>query len=151
MASVLQPWVMDLGLCHQGILISACRDCDTAPKHVPSELAHCLLRGAILEPHAGRRLIDPVPYILVEPDEARWHSAMHDFVVSSDHYPHRYVALFRHAVEIIGYHGPHQPPVFGARWLHLYRTICELEHVEPESKEQLDARLEADQTAFRGT
>jgi hypothetical protein len=72
MPSILQSWVEKLGLRHQGVLVSAMRGCDLAPRHDPSKLAQRLLRGAVLEPHCGR-VVKPVSYIVVEPDEIKWH------------------------------------------------------------------------------
>lgn len=33
MPSIIQPWVENIGLRHQGVLVSAMRGCDTAPRH----------------------------------------------------------------------------------------------------------------------
>jgi hypothetical protein len=86
---------------------------------------------------------------VVEPDEQKWWETMTVFARNSDHYPHHYVMHFRHAAQIIGYYGPKEvAPVFGTRWDMLYRQLCKIEHLEPESKEALDRRLNADEAAF---
>lgn len=147
MPSILQPWVMELGLRHQGVLVSACRGCDTAPKGDPSKWAQRLFRGAILEPHCGR-FVKPVSYIIVEPDENKWWSIMRQFYTNADHYPHHYVMHFRHAAQIIGYYGPRETPTFAIRWVKLYGELCQIEHLEPEPKPILEARLNADEKKF---
>lgn len=147
MNSVLQPWVMQLGLRHQGVLLSACRGCDIAPRHDPSKLMQRLLRGAILEAHCGRA-VKPVSYIVVEPDSATWWATMNSFSASWDHYPNHYVMHTIHAAEIIGYYGPVVTPTFSDRWQLWYHRCANVLHLNPETKEQLDKRLNADEAAF---
>lgn len=148
MKSVLQDWVMELGLRHQGVLLAAVgRGCDTAIRHDPSKLAQRLLRGSLLNAHSGRE-VKPVSYIVVETDEAIWNATMLAFVNSWDHYPNHYVVHFVHACEIIGYYGPKDDPVWRYRWRSLYERICRVLHVNPETKLQLDERLNADEVAF---
>lgn len=147
MTSILQPWIERLGLRHQGVLVSAMRGCDLAPRHDPSKLAQRLLRGAVLEPHCGR-FVKPVSYIVIEPDIKIWRDTMDAFISSWDHYPNHYVMHFIQAVEIIGYHGPVMSPVFADRWFQLYIKTANILHLNPESKEQLDQRLNADEQAF---
>jgi hypothetical protein len=147
MPSILQPWVEELGLRHQGVLVSAMRGCDLAPRHDPSKLAQRLLRGAVLEPHCGR-MVKPVSYIVVEPDEKKWHDTMNAFVSSWDHYPNHYVMHFIQAAEIIGYSAPLFAPCFAERWKYLYEQCANILHLNAETKEQLDHRLNADEEAF---
>lgn len=147
MSSILQPWVQDLGLRHQGVLVSACRGCDVAPRHDPSKLMQRILRGAILEPHCGRE-VKPVSYIVVEDDPTLWDAAMHAFSSSWDHYPNHYVLHVLHAAEIIGYYGPGKAPTYSHRWNKWYLECCYIMHLNPESKDQLDSRLNADEEAF---
>ena len=53
MPSILLPWVTELGLRHQGVLLSAIRGCDTAPRNDASKnLVRCL-RAELLLPHCG--------------------------------------------------------------------------------------------------
>ncbi len=146
-SSILQPWVTQTGLRHQGVLMSAMRGCDTAPRHDPSKLVQRLLRGAVLESHCGRAA-KSVSYIVVEPDVTVWWKAVNAFVRSWDHYPNHYVIHFIHAVEIIGFYGPKESPVFCNRWRILYCKAVYLLHFNPETKEQLDNRLNADEAEF---
>src|SRR5216684_3881669 len=136
MNSVLQEWVMELGLRHQGVLVSAMRGCDTAPRHDPSKLIQRILRGAVLVPHIGK-YGNPKTYIQVEPDEFKWWAIAKEFLRNWDHYPNHYVVHFILATEIIGYHGHLFFPVFSERWLKFYELSCHAFHLNPESKEQL--------------
>ena len=53
MPSILQSWITDLGLRHQGVLLTAVRGCDTVPKeHVSKKLTRAY-RGEILMPYCG--------------------------------------------------------------------------------------------------
>ena len=57
---VLQPWVVTLGLRHQGVLMACVRGCDSVPKEDATKaLARCL-RGTIL------RSFDPKPTSFIE-------------------------------------------------------------------------------------
>lgn len=147
MTSVLQPWVMQLGLRHQGVLVSAVRGYDTATRDDPSKLAQRILRGAILVSHGGAA-VTPASYITFEPDSNAWYSAMQYFVAEMDQYPHHYVMHFVHAAEIIGYCGPKLDPVFGVRWRRLYFIACAHMHMRPETAELMNSRLDADELRF---
>jgi hypothetical protein len=145
--STIRDWVSRIGRRHQGVLLSAMRGCDLAPRHDPSKIAQRLLRAAVLVPHGGR-FANPKTYITVEPDAEKWREAMAAFLSSWDHYPNHYVVHFIHACEIVGYHGPHEFPVFGERFENFYLNACLALHVNPETREQLDARLLADNEKF---
>jgi hypothetical protein len=147
MASIIQPWVEGIGLRHQGVLVSAMRGCDIAPRYDPSKLVQRLLRGAVLEPHCGRTG-KPMTYIMIEPDHAKWWEIALPFLRSWDHYPNHYVMHFIHATEIIGYLGPNEAPVFSDRWSDFYLRACHALHLNPESRAQLNERLDREEAAF---
>lgn len=147
MTSILQPWVENLGLRHQGVLMSAMRGCDVAPRHDPSKLIQRLLRAAVLVPHTGK-YGNPKTYITIEPDGDKWWDIASPFLKNWDHYPNHYVMHFTHATEIIGYHGPEDLPVFSHRWLMVYHAVVRALHIQPETKEELDLRLNADEDTF---
>lgn len=147
MPSVLLPWVETLGLRHQGVLLSALRGCDIAPRHDPSKLIQRLLRGAVLTPHCGK-YGNPKTYIRHEPNYDMWWEIVRPFLRSWDHYPNHYVVHFIHATEIVGYHGPHEHPVHGDRWMDFYLRAVHALHLNPETKEQLDSRLNAAEDDF---
>lgn len=148
MPSIMQPWTMEIGLRHQGVLVSAMRGCDMAPRHDPSKLAQRVMRGAVLEPHCGR-FANPASYITIMPHETSWKEAMTPFLESWDHYPNHYVMHFVHATEIIGFCGPEGDPVYRDRWQWFYFNACHKLHLNPETPLQLDARLNADEELFR--
>jgi hypothetical protein len=97
----------------------------------------------ILESMATRRLTLPI-----EPDYEKWWEIANSFLRNWDHYPNHYVMHFIHATEVIAYHGPHELPVFAYRWAEFYMTAIKAFHMSPETKEELDLRLNADEDTF---
>lgn len=147
MPSILQPWVIDLGLRHQGVLVSAMRGCDTAPRNDPSKSVQRLLRGAVLLPHVGK-YGNPKTYMSAEPDENKWWECANGFLRNWDHYPNHYVIHFIHATEIIGYKGPDEYPTFASRWLKFYKLSCAAFHLSCEPESELDSRLNVNEEDF---
>jgi len=146
MKSILKDWVMELGLRHQGVLLTAVRGCDTAPKNDPSKLFTRCIREVILNAHCGdakraATFIESVPILEL-------HKRFNDFRKNLDHYPHHYVMHVIHAIEIIGYHHPN--PETSPTWRYFYSALTLGLHVPMETKEQLDARLNADEATFAG-
>lgn len=140
MASILQDWVMELGLRHQGVLLTAVRGCDTVSKNDPVKLISRCVRYEILRCHCGDAAKSVSFIEQVDDDELgrRMKAVLKDF----DHYPQHYLQHLMHAAEIIGYKKP------DSRWLWFYEKWCNCLHVNPEGEDQLDARLNADEVAF---
>lgn len=144
MKSILQDWVMELGLRHQGVLLTIVRGCDTAPKDHPIKLFTRVIRAALLNAHCG----DPArAKSFIESPGAyeelrRWQAIRRDL----DHYPHHYVLHLLHSMEVIGYKCP--VPDRAAFFLNCYRDLCKGLHLNPETEEQLDARLNCDEEEF---
>ena len=61
--SILQPWVERIGLRHQGVIVSAMRGCDIAPRHDISKRIQRLLRGAIVAANASGQ---PVTIVYID-------------------------------------------------------------------------------------
>jgi hypothetical protein len=144
---VLQDWVLELpGLRHQGVLICAIRGCDTAPKDdVSKALARCLrevvLNAFVGDPTKAKTFIEKV-----SDDELQ--RRMVGFLHSLDQYPLHYVMHVIHAAEIVGYFYRGNDSVAQIRWSCFYGAACHKLHLNPESKEQLNARLLKDETEF---
>lgn len=145
MTSILKPWVTELGLRHQGVLLSAIRGCDSVPKDDPAKALIRCLRREILEPFCG----DPqkcASFIeSVKNDELV--SRMNIVVGNFDHYPVHFILHLMHAAEIIGYCNPFL--VVYDPWLNFYIKMCKKMHVNFETKDQLESRLGAEEDAFR--
>jgi hypothetical protein len=101
-------------------------------------------REVVLIPHCG----DPrkaATFIEKVSDEELL-TRFHEFRRSTDHYPHHYVMHLVHCIEIVGY----KHPVERTRelWLGFYLALCRALHVNPETEQQLDDRLNADEETF---
>lgn len=140
--SILHPWVTHLGLRHQGVLLTAIRGCDSAPKDDASKrLARCI-RNAILRAHCGdaRKSASFIEHCEGPELETR----MDAFASNLDQYPWHYIAHIMHTAEILGYYHPTEAD----SWRYLYEKLCKKFHVMPESREQLDERLNKDEQSF---
>jgi hypothetical protein len=142
--SILQGWVEGLGLRHQGVLLTAIRGCDTAPKNDASKRFVRCYRSVVLKAHCGdakkaASFIDGV-------DEGELASRFDEFRRDLDHYPHHYVMHMLHAIEIVGY--KHSDKEVAKNWLFMYSILCKGLHVNYETEMQLDSRLNADEASF---
>ena len=144
MASVLQDWVMDLGLRHQGTLLTAVRGCDTAPKDDPSKLFVRCFRALILCAHCGDPRKAKTFIEAVDEDEER--RRFDAFRKNCDHYPAHYLGHLLHSIEIIGY--KHPDCYVRARWEWYYLRMVQAQHLNPEMEQQMDDRLNAGEETF---
>lgn len=142
--SVLQPWVEEIGLRYQGVLMGAIRGCDTAPKNDPSKLLTRCFRNEVLksfteDPKQSASFIEAV-----EPHELG--ERMKNFLRNWDHYPMHFVMHFVHAAEVVGRF--HSDPIQRDIWNAFYEEACRKMHMTPESTATLRARLEANEQQF---
>lgn len=144
MRSILKDWVMELGLRHQGVLLTVIRGCDTAPKDDPSKLLTRCIRAVLLNTHCDDEKKAATFIQHVDADEL--HERFIAYRKNLDHYPHHYVMHVIHAIEIIGYKHPN-PRVAGV-WRAFYVRLCEGLHMPFETEDDLDARLNADEATF---
>lgn len=167
MKSILQPWVMTLGLRHQGVLLTAVRGCDMAPKESASKTLTRYYRSAILEAHCGdatkSKSFIEVP-VSIEVFKAAEDAFFHEW----DALPLHYVMHLAHAAEIVGYYMTPDsviqvqemgktrchlstmvhPQHIQHAWHAFYLRVCKKLHMTPETKAELDARLNKDEDAF---
>lgn len=144
MPSILKTWVENLGLRQQGVLLTVIRGCDTAPKDDPSKLFTRCIRDVLLNAHCGDAKKAATFIQHVEPQEL--HSRFTAFRKNLDHYPHHYIAHVLHAIEIIGFLHPDEN--ISMVWLGFYLTLCRGLHVRPETFEDMQERLNADEVTF---
>ncbi len=141
---LLQPWVQRLGLRHQGVLVSAVRGCDAVPRDDPSKAVVRVYRTLILNAHVGdhRRSASFFEVVPLEELSSRFDALKRH----TDHLPVHYLLHLLHAVEIVGYH--HPDIAVRSTWLGLYWMLCRRLHVQPETQQQLDDRLNAGEESF---
>lgn len=135
MKELLRPWVKQLPLQQQCVLVAAIRGCDGVEKEDPSKRILRSYRYVIAH---NAKPLNPDNIFMVEEmptpmDEIR-------FLGSLDHYPMHWLMHFTHAVEIVGYKHPDEPVT--RHWFNnLYNRIVQGLHLQPETEEQLDKRL----------
>lgn len=131
---VVQEWIEELPWKQQTVLLSAIRGCDGVSKHDPSKQFVRPLRGLILKN--------------AEPDNENDTFMNHPkddevdkFAHRLDDYPMHWLVHFMHAVEIVGFKHPDREVRLW--WNELYEEMVhEGFHLNPETKEQLDERLQ---------
>lgn len=143
MRSVLQDWVMGLGLRHQGVLVSAVRGCDMLPKQHPFKTLIRAYRGVVLQsfdPNPSSFIIKPKPEELLD-------IGCTAIDAGFDEFPAHYLLHFLHAAQIVAFKHPlqEQRDVWNQFYLRLVRKM----HLKPEEPEDLEARLGADEETFR--
>jgi hypothetical protein len=146
--SILQDWVQELGLRHQGVLLAIVRGCDVVQKENITKSLSRAIRGFILNPHCedltkAKSFMEFVNNIELQ------HRIDNFFDAGFDHYPAHFVLHLFHAVEILGYKHPNNEvcEVFNK----FYIKACKKMHVNYESEEQLDFRLNLDEISFAKT
>lgn len=142
-SGILQPWVAELGLRHQGVLLTAVRGCDTVERHDPVKLVSRAYRGEILQTHCANP--EDAKSFIELCDTATLIARLGKVASNHDHYPHHYIMHLIHASEIVGYCGPNfrQAP-----WRAFYFSMCSKLHANPETAEEMNRRLNADEESF---
>lgn len=144
--SMVQDWVTELGLRHQGTLFTGVRGCDTAPKHDVTKPLMRAIRFAIFVAFDPRELTEPKGFMYYTPES--FAETVRDFSKSMDHYPSHFVWHAIHAIEVIGYKHPNI--ILRDSFSHAYRLLVGKFYVNPETEEQMDERLTEDRVA-KGT
>lgn len=139
--TVLKQWVGDLGLRHQGVLVSAIRGCDNVPREDPSKDVVRAYRGVILHSFSE----EPSSFIEY-PNTNDLIRRFNVMAESIDHYPLHFLLHLLYAVEIVGYKHPKQE--VRAVWFAFYASLCSKMHLGFETEAELDNRLLADEEIF---
>jgi hypothetical protein len=142
--SILQSWVTDLGLRHQGVLLTVVRGYDGWSKHSPQKPLIRELRGLILVPFDERELAFAGGFMCGFPHHPAA-QGFKEFCDNIDGLPVHYVMHLVHAIEIVGYCHP-EVEVRDVYFLR-YRKLCDKFHLYPEQSEEMNARLGSDRIA----
>ncbi len=143
MTSILQDWVTALGLRHQGTLLAAVRGCDGVGKHDVSKILMRGIRCVCLVPFDARELTEAKGFFYYEPIDFR--AAVEGFAKNMDEYPVHFVLHVVHALEVIGYW--HPDFLTRNNFLFCYKLIVRKMHLNPETKQEMEARLWEDRVA----
>lgn len=143
---LLLPWMNELTLQQQAVLVLACRGFDGEPKHSPHKplvrtiRAHCLTAArfgrawTVEDGYNDFMTLDYIDY------DADWNKVCDHFIEHWDSYNIHATMHLVHAGEVLGYKLPSVK--HRKRWNLLYNYIAqECLHMLPETEEQMDNRL----------
>lgn len=143
---LLHDWMDNIPLQQQAVLVMACRGFDGTTKHSPHKplvrtiRAHCLVAARYGRPWTegdGYSDFMTLDYIT---DQDKWNHTCEQFITDWDSYNVHAALHLIHAVEVLGYKHPNVN--YRERWCKLYFYVCdECLHMEPETPENMDARL----------
>lgn len=140
---VLRPWVRVLPLRFQGVLVTAIRGCDGAPKEDSSKSLSRMIRRAVLNPADPRESLNIGGFFGFSPEQLE--SDLRGFFHSLDQYPLHYIMHLAHACEVIGY--SHPDAGMAAFFDYVYLLFCHTFHLRPEDKDEMTRRLTEDRIA----
>jgi len=142
--SILQNWVMELPLRHQGCLLAAIRGCDGQPKENSAKPLVRALRGVILNPADAREVGMLSAFMTRDFSEAE----LKHFLKNWDQYPIHFIDHLMHAFEVVGYKHPNN--MIGWQYFTAYEAMVIKLHLNMETEDQMDARLTEDRIAKYG-
>ena len=141
MRSVLQSWVMELGLRHQGVLVAAVRGPDGLPKqHIVKRFVRAFRADTLVS------FADAPASFIKKMERDEFSDSLATLFNSLDELNLHYTMHLLHAAEVIAFKHPDQ----NRRdcWNMLYLGLVKKLHLHPETPEQLDARLNASEEDF---
>lgn len=145
--SIVRGWVEDLPPRLQGTLFTCVRGCDTVEREDPVKLLSRCLRAVIMHTASSK----PGSFVMLidyddHDDRYEFQWTVDETLASHDHLPLHYVMHLLHGAEIVAYMHPNE----NARqsWLGVYAGLCHHFHLRPESKDDMLARLTADEKTF---
>ncbi|QTG12385.1 hypothetical protein G6M86_03620 [Agrobacterium tumefaciens] len=147
MTSVLRPWLSNLPLMQQAVLMTAVRAEDGTPKHHPMKDTVRLLRRAVfVSSFSGKEFDNPWE------DEGQGgsfsrplrhnqtvESVQDAFIDARDEMSHHYYTHFMHASHIIAVH--HPDAVNRRIFREIYDRMVHALHLAPETDEAMTLRL----------
>jgi hypothetical protein len=132
--TVLLPWVIELPLMMQSVVLSATRGCDGVSKHDVSKKIIRKIREQVF--------VDAGPTTeqsFLAKDSETLEVLITELIDDIDKYPVHFVSHLWFALEIIGYLHPDE--VIRDRFLTAYVGIIQSLHLNPETMDQLLNRL----------
>lgn len=159
--SALQPWVTELTIMQQSVLLGSVRGPDGVGKYHPAKYMLRWYRRCILLSALDQRVlttpIEPGGGSFTGPSVGEgtslpldWAGIMDpvvaDYLRSLDELPHHFQMHFLHAAEILGY--KHPDPLIRRWWRWLYDRLVNDLHLHPETEEEMDRRLGDDRAQW---
>jgi hypothetical protein len=135
MPSVIRPWVSDLGNRHQVALLTALRGCDYIQRDNTARPIVKALRFAIMDMGDETPLAEANNFLC---NNLMWFE-MKAFLNDWDRYPVHFLHHLMHACEVVAYKSPDHFMASACKMV--YRGLIQNLHVNPETEQQMDARL----------
>lgn len=136
--SVLHDWVHGLTFQMQALLMTGVRGPDENNKHNTAKAIVRYLRGAVIKPAGDWRGKNDNDFMWGDYSKFRHFKEL--FWSDHDEYPHHFIMHLSHCAEIIGTYHPHYETA--AMWEDFYLESCHAFHMNPETREQLEKRLD---------
>lgn len=135
--SVLHDWVHKLTFHQQALLMTGIRGADGSPKHDTAKAISRYLRGCVLKAAGNWNGTNNNNFMWGE------YGLFMNYAVAfwedHDHYPHHFIMHLLHCAEVIGY--KHPDDYIRDQWNSFYVHGCYSFHMQPETEEQMDERL----------
>jgi len=147
--SVLHTWVCELTFQMQALLLTAMRGPDENNKFNSAKGIVRYLRGVVIKPAGdwnGENNNDfmwgdymGTPSHPLGPKPAGFEAYANGFFDDHDEYPHHFIMHLVHCAEVVGY--KHPDSSIARYWLNFYNEACGAFHMNPETEEEMDMRL----------
>ncbi len=150
---VLQPWVQELSLMQQTVLLTAIRGPDGLHKnHISKILLHWYRRCILISAFDGKALQGPYDegggsFTGPCPKEMDMADIVTEYLSSLDEIPHHFQLHLMHAIEILGYKCPNLSTK--AWWHKLYWRLVRDAHLNVELEDDMDNRLGDNEANWR--
>lgn len=138
--------MLELTMQQQSVLVLACRGPDGIAKFHPTKEVVAHYRATVLKAaYLGRAMRvdegDDTTFMTLRnfSSDIHWVTLTANFFSHADELPHHYYMHLMHGAEIIGY--KHPELLFRERWLGFYVRCCHDLHLNPETAQQMDLRL----------
>ncbi len=135
--SALHDWVLELPFQMQALLMTCMRGPDGLPKHAAPKCIIRYLRGLICKPAGDWHGENNNDFMWGDYNWFTTHATQ--FWSDHDEYPHHFIMHLVHCSEVIGYMHPMED--MRVAWLTFYLNACESFHMRPETKRDMEKRL----------
>jgi hypothetical protein len=143
--SALHDWVCDLPFQMQALLMTTMRGPDENNKYNAAKAIVRYLRGAMCKPAGDWDGTNNNDFMWGDYNKVlgetktpfEYYSDL--FWQDHDEYPHHFIMHLVHCAEVVGYKYP--DPEIAMAWRNFYYEACFAFHMNPETEEQMDKRL----------
>jgi hypothetical protein len=136
--SVLHDWVHELTFQMQALLLTAMRGPDENNKFNSAKAIIRYFRGAVIKPAGNWHRKNDNDFMWGE--YHLFQGFANTFWDDHDEFPHHFIMHLVHCAEVVGY--KHPDMFVQSQWNRFYLRACESFHMNPETEEEMDARLD---------